>query len=186
LGSSHNPWNGERSYVIERSLGVKKVRYLMGAVGLAPAALGLLTQAPSAAAATHTANPAAAGFKIKPGKTVYLNTDSGCAGSTERQHTVFSSQKKNWIELGFWSKHNAADSRTCIGTIFVHAGGDINWVAGNLLGKDGSYYCKDAGTPSIEYGCHQSFYNPFSVFGYGSTNGGAGGGFHMTVGSRVG
>lgn len=165
---------------------MKKVRYLMGAAGVAPAALGLMAQGPAATAATHTAKTTSTtAFRVKQGKTVYIHPDSGCVGSTHRQHTVYSSQKKNWLELGFWSTHHG--DKTCIGTIYVHAGGSINWVAGNLFGRDGTYYCKSSSpTKGIEYGCHGSFYTPFSVFGYGSTNGGAGGGFLMHVGSKVG
>lgn len=87
---------------------MKKVRYLMGAAGLAPAAVGLLAQAPVAAAASHPAKPAST--RVKPGKTVYIHPDSGCTGSTPRQHTVFSEAKVNWLELGFWSAHHGAAS----------------------------------------------------------------------------
>ena len=163
---------------------MKKVRYLVGVAGVAPAAFGLVGQAPPAVAATHTAKPVPTALKAKHGKTVYIHPDSGCTGSTKRQHTVYSSQKKNFVVLGFWSTHHGA--KTCIGTIYVNGGGDINYVGGWVSGADGQLYCEDAGKPNIEYGCHGSFYTPFSVRAFGSTASGCGCGDSIRVGSKVG
>jgi hypothetical protein len=150
---------------------MKKVRYLVGAVGIAPAALGLMTQAPATAGTVHP---------VKQAKAVSLRhsaviPDAGCVASAEHQKIVTSSP--GYVRLGFYYTSHAAT--TCIGTIFVHAGGRFNWVDAQVSARDGETYCKMSGQPPIEWGCHGSFYRPFKIWVFASTNGGAGGGDTM-------
>jgi hypothetical protein len=150
---------------------MKKVRYLVGAVGVAPAALGLMAQA--APAAAHTAGTApAADRAAKPAKSVSLHgramtPNSGCEGSVERQKTVGGAHG-NWLLVRFWSTPHG--SKTCIGTIQITAGGSVYGVSGKVFGKDSQFYCRGGGKPPVEYGCHGSFYTPFNVSAVGDTN----------------
>lgn len=168
---------------------MKKARYLMGMVGVAPAAVGLMVQGP-AVAATHSAKsaPTTAG-RAKATKRVSLHAmstaridvaassspgagaNSGCVGHAKHQRTVHSTEGlDNSVTLGFWSTKFAV--HTCVGTIFVHNGGFIDEDSVYLKGKDGLKYCKRFVSPShggSTYGCHQSFNRPFSIVAIGTS-----------------
>jgi hypothetical protein len=136
---------------------MKKVRYALGAVGLAPVALGIL--APATAAA-QTIAPSA-----KTGKTVNLVTsaDAGCTGikhhSTEHSHLVES----------FWSAENGGF--TCIGTIKLRTSLRKYPVFVSIINHSGKAgFCYESGRlnshNSATFGCHRSFLRPFWVVGY--------------------
>jgi len=90
---------------------MKRVRYLAGAVGLAPAAaLGL---------ATPAAHPAPARRAAAPGKTVSLRTtgvtpDAGCGGKDG-----FTAPRDRDIKLHGWFTPHPLHSKVCIGEVIV-------------------------------------------------------------------
>jgi|SRR5450755_2397248 hypothetical protein len=83
---------------------MKRVRYLAGAAGLAPAALGLAV--PSAA------NAATTGTAVGTGKTVSLQAAAGCTG-----HTEFYLAQAGPVRGHGWYTDNGGN--VCIGTVVV-------------------------------------------------------------------
>jgi hypothetical protein len=144
---------------------MKRVHYLMGAVGAAPALLGLGVQGHPAAPA-HAAQPTV----TRTAKRVSLEhakmvPAAGCIAGTEHVRT------SGRLKLTFWSTTHP--NKTCIGTIVVHANylpGVRGILGGYVRGLDGNIYCFfDGATTQYTYGCHGSFYRPFSVIAWYSS-----------------
>jgi hypothetical protein len=130
---------------------MKKVRYMVAAIGVAPA-LGTLVQGPVAAAATHTPTRTAKTVSLRHSKMV---ADS-CVG------TDFHSKSSAALRVGFYSTKNG--SKTCVGSISAHAiGAPFNvsvWVE-----QAGKRYCYHSvmESNSLKYACDTSFTGSFSV-----------------------
>jgi hypothetical protein len=128
----------------------KKVRYAIGAIGVAPA-LGMLAHVP--AAATHTPG--------KTAKTVSLNPNTppgGCTGRDGHGKAL----SPTGLSLTFWSTPNGG--RTCIGTIegLAASPGFFQKVA-VYVSRAGHIYCFKSAVSHVTEPCHTSFTRPFSV-----------------------
>lgn len=90
---------------------MKKVRYIVGAVGLAPAALAAVAPATAQAAATATAT--ATGKTVSVQHSSSLNTD--CTGTVYHSAKSYSRNGRVNQKLWFWTRD--LDPRICVGTV---------------------------------------------------------------------
>jgi hypothetical protein len=117
---------------------MKRVHYLAGAIGLAPAALGLLTTQAAhaadttAAAPQHNVKTVSLHHVVRAGATTAAATSSsssasssgavspGITGTACTGNTAFTIPKVANVKGHGWYANGTFDSWTCIGTVDVH------------------------------------------------------------------
>jgi hypothetical protein len=152
---------------------VKRVRYLAGAAGLAPAAFGMVTMPAAVGAVTPQAGTG-------HGKTVsvgHARVNTGCTGGTV--HYLASHPDTNLYGHFWYTQHG---SKTCIGTLVLSviynkticktAGASERSPGGSGWTQSTGNYCGNKNTTYMwSFGVHKSIKGPVSVC-VGSTYGG--------------
>jgi hypothetical protein len=129
-------------------MGIKKVRYAAGALGMLLA--GLLAQPSYAATSTASLQR-----QVQPAAT-------DCTGDTLHEASA------EGVTLKFWSTPDG--SRICIGTIEV-TGSPASTVTAYVQNANGNFCVKSASGTSVTDSCHDVFVAPLAVYGTRLYNG---------------